>query len=189
MKARENMQNRVQPPKTSPIEQITDRCEPKISPLRRVTLQCLTSCYRWSNLLRDNVSNLALASAQNPPKIWKYAWKILIFLLWFLTFWPPSDIVGVHAIGSKSWGCFCTLLKLGNCIKSHKHGRFQREERSFGALIMRNFQVWVKGSGTNERAFSSACIAPFFAHIPENKPKTSPIEQIRYRWEPKISNL
>ena len=39
MKTRENMQNRVQPPKTSPIEQITDRCEPKISPLRRVTLQ------------------------------------------------------------------------------------------------------------------------------------------------------
>ena len=100
-----------------------------------------------------------------------------------------STIVGVHAIGSKSWGCFCTLLKLGNCIKSHKHGRFQREERSFGALIMRNFQVWVKGSGTNERAFSSACIAPIFAHIPENKPKTSTIEQIETRWEPKISPL
>ena len=32
-------QNRVQPPKTSPIEQISYRCEPKISPLRRVTLQ------------------------------------------------------------------------------------------------------------------------------------------------------
>ena len=54
---------------------------------------------------------------------------------------------------------------------------------------MRNFQVWVKGSGTNERAVSSACIAPIFAHIPENKPKTSTIEQIRYRWEPKISPL
>ena len=69
MKTRENTQNRVQPPKTSPIEQITDRWEPKNSNLQRVTLQCLTSCYRWSNLLRDNVSNLALASAQNPPKI------------------------------------------------------------------------------------------------------------------------
>ena len=86
-------------PKTSPIEQITDRWEPKNSNLQRVTLQCLTSCYRWSNLLRDNVSNLALASAQNPPKIWKYAWKILIFLLWFLTFWPPFDIVRLHPIG------------------------------------------------------------------------------------------
>ena len=92
MKTRENTQNRVQPPKTSPIEQITDRWEPKNSPLQRVTLQCLTSCYRWSNLLRDNVSHLALASAQNPPKIWKYAWKRLIFFLWFLTFWPPFDI-------------------------------------------------------------------------------------------------
>ena len=81
MKTRENMQNRVHPPKTSPIEQITDRWEPKNSNLQRVTLQCLTSCYRWSNLLRENVSNLALASAQNQPKIWKYAWKILIFLL------------------------------------------------------------------------------------------------------------
>ena len=85
-------QNRGPPPKISPIEQITDRWEPKNSNLQRVTLQCLTSCYRWSNLLRDNVSNLAFASAQNPPKIWKYAWKILIFLLRFLTFWPPFDI-------------------------------------------------------------------------------------------------
>ena len=92
-------QNRGPPPKISPIEQITDRWEPKNSNLQRVTLQCLTSCYRWSNLLRDNVSNLALASAQNPPKIWKYAWKILIFLLRFLTFWPPFDIVGLHAVG------------------------------------------------------------------------------------------
>ena len=33
------MQNRVHPPKTSPIEQITDRWEPKNSPLQRVTLQ------------------------------------------------------------------------------------------------------------------------------------------------------
>ena len=96
---RENTQNREQPPKTSPIEQITDRWEPKISNLQRVTLQCLTSCYRWSNLLRDNVSNLALASAKTPPKIWKYAWKILIFLLWFLTCWPPFDIVRLHPIG------------------------------------------------------------------------------------------
>ena len=102
MKTRENTQNRVQPPKTSPIEQITDRWEPKNSNLQRVTLQCLTSCYRWSNLLRDNVSNLALASAQNPPKIWKYAWKILIFLLWFLTFWPPFDIVRWYPIGAKN---------------------------------------------------------------------------------------
>ena len=99
MKTRENTQNRVQPPKTSPIEQITDRWEPKNSNLQRVTLQCLTSCYRWSNLLRDNVSHLALASTQNPPKIWKYAWKILIFFLWFLTFWPPFDIVRLHPIG------------------------------------------------------------------------------------------
>ena len=62
-------QNRGPPPKISLIEQITDRWEPKNSNLQRVTLQCLTSCYRWSNLLRDNVSNLAFASAQNPPKI------------------------------------------------------------------------------------------------------------------------
>ena len=38
-KTRENMQNRVLPPKTSPIEQINDRFGPKFSPLRRVTLQ------------------------------------------------------------------------------------------------------------------------------------------------------
>ena len=36
---RENTQNRVQPPKTSPIEQISYRWEPKFSPLQRVTLQ------------------------------------------------------------------------------------------------------------------------------------------------------
>ena len=38
----ENTQNRVLPPKTSPIEQISDRCEPKNSNLQRVTLQ-----HRW----------------------------------------------------------------------------------------------------------------------------------------------
>ena len=81
MKTRENTQNRVQPPKTSPIKQITDRWEPKNSPLQRVTLQCLTSCYRWSNLLRDNVSHLALASAQNPPKNLKISMKNTHFLL------------------------------------------------------------------------------------------------------------
>ena len=42
---RENTQNRVQPPKTSPIEQISYRWEPKFSPLQRVTLQSLKSCY------------------------------------------------------------------------------------------------------------------------------------------------
>ena len=117
----QNTQNRVQPPKTSPIEQITDRWEPKNSPLQRVTLQCLTSCYRWSNLLRDNVSHLALASAQNPSKIWKYAWKILIFLLWFLTFWPPFDIVRLYPIGAKTWACYCTLLKLEVCLESQQN--------------------------------------------------------------------
>ena len=121
MKTRENTQNRVQPPKTSPIEQITDRWEPKNSPLQRVTLQCLTSCYRWSNLLRDNVSNLALASAQNPPKIWKYAWNRLIFLLWFFTFWPPFDIVRLHPIAAKTWACDCTLLKLEVCLESQQN--------------------------------------------------------------------
>ena len=43
-------QNRVQPPKTSPIEQISYRCEPKISPLRRVTLQCRVTPYSGENL-------------------------------------------------------------------------------------------------------------------------------------------
>ena len=56
-------------PKTSPIEQISYRLEPKNSPLQRVTLQSLKSCYRWSILLRESVSNLAPASAQNQPKI------------------------------------------------------------------------------------------------------------------------
>ena len=121
MKTRENTQNRVQPPKTSPIEQITDRWEPKNSNLQRVTLQCLTSCYRWSNLLRDNVSNLALASAQNPPKIWKYAWNRLIFLLWFFTFWPPFDIVRLHPIAAKTWACDCTLMKLEVCLESQQN--------------------------------------------------------------------
>ena len=82
----ENTQNRVQPPKTSPIEQISDRLGPKFSTLQRVTLQSLKSCYRWSILLRESVSNLAPASAQNQPKIWKYAWEVLIFFLYFLTF-------------------------------------------------------------------------------------------------------
>ena len=80
----ENTQNRVQPPKTSPIEQISDRCEPKISPLRRVTLQSLKSCYRWSILLRENVSNLAPASAQNRPKNLKICMKSTHFLIVFL---------------------------------------------------------------------------------------------------------
>ena len=79
-------QNRVQPPKTSPIEQISYRWEPKFSPLQRVTLQSLKSCYCWSILLKESVSNLAPASAQNQPKIWKYARKLLIFSLYFLTF-------------------------------------------------------------------------------------------------------
>ena len=35
----ENTQKRVLPPKTSPIEQISDRFGPKFSPLRRVILQ------------------------------------------------------------------------------------------------------------------------------------------------------
>ena len=83
---RENTQNRVQPPKTSPIEQISYRWEPKFSPLQRVTLQSLKSCYCWSILLKESVSNLAPASAQNQPKIWKYARKLLIFSLYFLTF-------------------------------------------------------------------------------------------------------
>ena len=56
-------------PKTSPIEQISYRWEPKNSTLQRVTLQSLKSCYRWSILLRESVSNLAPASAQNQPKI------------------------------------------------------------------------------------------------------------------------
>ena len=64
-----NTQNRVQSPKTSPIEQISDRCEPKISNLQRVTLQSLKFCYRWSILLRESASNLAPASARNHPKI------------------------------------------------------------------------------------------------------------------------
>ena len=59
---------------------------PKFSPLQRVTLQSLKSCYCWSILLKESVSNLAPASAQNQPKIWKYAWEVLIFLLHFLTF-------------------------------------------------------------------------------------------------------
>ena len=83
---RENTQNRVQPPKTSPIEQISYRWEPKFSPLQRVTLQSLKSCYCWSILLKESVSNLAPASAQNQPKIWKYARKLLIFSLYFSTF-------------------------------------------------------------------------------------------------------
>ena len=77
----ENTQNRVQPPKTSPIEQISYRCEPKISPLRRVTLQSLKSCYRWSILLRESVSNLAPASAQNQPKNLKICMKSTHFLI------------------------------------------------------------------------------------------------------------
>ena len=84
-------QNRVQPPKTSPIEQISYRCEPKISPLRRVTLQSLKSCYRWSILLRESVSNLAPASAQNQPKNLKICMKSTRFLIVFFnilaSFW------------------------------------------------------------------------------------------------------
>ena len=71
----QNTQNRVLPPKTSPIEQISYRCEPKNSNLQRVTLQSLKSCYRWSILLRESVSNRPLASAQN------------------------QTIVGLHAVG------------------------------------------------------------------------------------------
>ena len=49
MKTRENTQNRGQPPKTSPIEQITDRWEPKNSPLQRVTLQTLRACFFYGS--------------------------------------------------------------------------------------------------------------------------------------------
>ena len=86
---RENTQNRVQPPKTSPIEQISYRCEPKISPLRHVTLQSLKSCYRWSILLRENVANLAPASAQNQPKNLKICMKSTHFLIVFFNILAP----------------------------------------------------------------------------------------------------
>ena len=131
MKTRENTQNRVQPPKTSPIEQISYRCEPKISPLRHVTLQSLKSCYRWSILLRENVANLAPASAQNQPKNLKICMKSTHFLIVFFNILAPfwhcrvtpysgenlslllhtSETRSLPRVATKRWTQKCETLK------------------------------------------------------------------------------
>ena len=59
----ENTQNRVLPPKTSPIEQISDRFGPISSPLWRVTLQQMFHFKGW-NLCRKFLTNWTAIKTQ-----------------------------------------------------------------------------------------------------------------------------